>query len=127
MSFPEDPAPRHVLPNRRLTETRKIRTTDGHTIHLSIGFDPADPTRPREVFYAAGFRSGSQLEFQVQDACVLISLLLQHGHRPEDIVKSLAREEQPDGSTAYASIVGLVAAELATVPPTTPEDAPGPT
>jgi hypothetical protein len=113
MTFPGEPAPRHVLPNRRLTETRKIRTSDGHTIHLSIGFDPNEPTRPREVFYSAGFRSGSQLEFQVQDACVLISLLLQHGHSPASIVKSLAREEQPDGSTAYASVIGLIAAELA--------------
>ena len=33
---------------------------------------------------SAGFRTGSQLEFQIQDDCVLLSLLLQHGHRPED-------------------------------------------
>ncbi|KIT16587.1 hypothetical protein [Jannaschia aquimarina] len=109
----DEPDPRYVLPTRRLTETRKVRLTTGQTVHISIGTDPADPDRPREVFYSAGFQSGSQLEFQVQDACVLISLLLQHGHRPTEIVKSLAREERPDGSIAYASVIGLIAAELA--------------
>ena len=108
----DKPDPRHNLPKRRLTETRRIETTDGHTIHLSIGYDPNQDGRPREVFYSAGFKSGSALEFQIQDACVLISILLQHGHRPEEIAKSLARTERPDGSVAYASITGLIADEL---------------
>lgn len=110
--FRDIPEPRHVLPGRRLTETRKIITPDGHTVHLSVGYDPYEDGRPREVFYSAGFKSGSALEFQIQDACVLISLLLQHGHRPGDIIKSLARSEQPDGTMAYASIIGLIAARL---------------
>lgn len=55
---------------------------------------------------------GRSLEFQIQDACVLISILLQHGHRPNDIAKSLARSERPDGAIAYASITGLIADEL---------------
>ena len=108
------PKPRHIMPPRRLTETRKVRTPDGHTIHLSIGYDPNDDGRPREVFYSAGFKSGSQLEFQIQDACVMLSLLLQHGHRPEEIAKSLARVEQPDGTMTYASISGLIVDELVT-------------
>lgn len=110
--FRKIPEPRHVLPGRRLTETRKFTTGDGHTVHLSVGYDPHEDGRPREVFYSAGFKSGSALEFQIQDACVLLSLLLQHGHRPEDIIKSLAQSERPDGKMAYASIIGLIAAEL---------------
>lgn len=74
----------------------KIATEDGHTIHLTVGCDPEEDGRPLEVFYSVGFRSGSQLEFLVQDACVLISLLLQHGLRPEDVEKSLSRTERPD-------------------------------
>ena len=112
MPYKDTPEPRHNLPNRRLTETRKVVTDDGHAIHLSVGYDPTEQNRPREVFYSAGFRSGSQLEFQVQDDCVLISLLLQHGHAPSDIAKSLARQERPDGDMAYASIVGLIIDEL---------------
>ena len=110
--YKNTPDPRHVLPTRRLTETRRVETRDGHTIYLSVGFDPSDPKRPREVFYSAGFKSGSQLEFQIQDDCVLLSLLLQHGLRPEDVAKSLACDEQPDGSIARASIVGLIVDEL---------------
>ena len=113
MAYKDTPDPRHRLPPRRLTETLTITTPDGHTIHLSIGYDPADDTpRPREVFYSAGFKSGSQLEFQIQDTCVLISLLLQHGLRPAEIAKSLARREQPDGSMAYGSITGMIADQL---------------
>ena len=81
---------------------------------VRVGYDPNEHLRPREVFYSGGFRSGSALEFQIQDACVLLSLLLQHGHRPEDIGKSLARTEQPDGSMAYASMIGLIVEELIT-------------
>lgn len=113
------PSPRHRLPQRRLAETRKIITPDGHSIHLTIGFDPAeDARRPREVFYSEGFKSGSQLEFQVQDACVLISMLLQHGLTADQIARSLARRETPDGSWIYASIIGLIVEELREANPT---------
>lgn len=75
-----------------------------------------DPNTPKEVFYDAGFKSGSQLEFQVQDFCILFSLLLQHGMTPGEVAKSLARKEQPDGALKYASISGMIVAEL-TKPP----------
>jgi len=32
----DKPDPRHNLPKRRLTETRRIETPDGHTVHLSV-------------------------------------------------------------------------------------------
>ena len=122
-AYNKSPDPRHDLPSRRLCETRRVATPEGHTIHLTVGFDPDEPDRPREVFYSGGFRSGSQLEFQIQDACVLISLLLQHGLTPDAVLKSLARTEQPglwvEGARApaieivHASHVGLIVAELA--------------
>lgn len=122
-AYMKAPDPRHALPGRRPCETRRVATPEGHTIHLTVGYDPDEPDRPREVFYSGGFRSGSQLEFQVQDACVLISLLLQHGISPADISKSLARtkqpglwiegDEDPEAETVHASHVGLIVAELA--------------
>ncbi|MGB3556184.1 MAG: hypothetical protein WBA25_16270 [Jannaschia sp.] len=122
-AYKKMPDPRHDLPDRRLCETRRVETPEGHTIHLTVGFDPDEPDRPREVFYSGGFRSGSQLEFQVQDACVLISLLLQHGLTPDAVLKSLAKTEQPglwtdgveepEAETVHASHVGLIMAELA--------------
>lgn len=102
------PEPRHALPFRRLVHTHTILTEDGTRIELSVGYDPQDVTRPREVFYAAGFKTGSMLEFQIQDACVLVSLLLQHGHTPERIAKSLSSETAPDGSQRKGSHIGLI-------------------
>ena len=107
---------RKKLSNRRLNETRKVQTDDGHTVYLSVGYDAAEPMVPKEVFYDAGFKTGSQLEFQVQDFCILFSLLLQYGMTPEQVAKSLARKEQPDGSIQYASISGMIVAELAKAP-----------
>ena len=122
-SHKKTPDPRYDLPDRRLCETRRVSTPEGFTIHLTVGYDPEEPDRPREVFYSGGFRSGSQLEFQVQDACVLISLLLQHGLTADAVLKSLAKTEQPglwtegdeepEAETIHASHVGLIVAELA--------------
>ena len=108
---------RDTLPNRRLSETRKVETADGASVYLTIGYDPDAPCQPREVFYSSGFRTGSQLEFQVQDICVLLSLMLQHGFTPAQLVKSLSKQDQPDRSVAFGSLTGLIAHQL-TLPPT---------
>lgn len=107
---------RHAIPNRRISETRKVVTLDGASVYLTIGYDPNEPLRPREVFYSSGLRSGSQLEFQVQDICVLLSLMLQYGFASSQLVKSLAKREKPDRSAEYASVTGLITHQL-TLPP----------
>jgi len=107
---------RHKLPARRLTETRKVEMESGQTVFLSVGYDPAEPSKPVEVFYSSGFKSGAQLEFQVQDFCILFSLLLQFGMSPAEVAKSLSRKEMPDGELEYASISGAIVAELISPP-----------
>lgn len=107
---------RKRLPDRRLTETRKVETDQSQTVFLSVGYDPDQPDEPREVFYSSGFKSGSMLEFQVQDFCVLFSLLLQYGMKPDEVAKSLARKENPDGTLSFASISGLIVNELSKPP-----------
>jgi len=57
--YKDVPEERHVLPDRRLADTIKITTDDGHSIYLSIGTDPADLMRPREVFWWFQIRSPS--------------------------------------------------------------------
>lgn len=126
--------------DRRLGETRKVTYVrpDGNAtkIIVSVGYEAADPTRPVEVFYSEGFRSGSDLEFTVQDACVLISLLLQHGISAERIASSMATRETADADLASgefvapegaasmpASMAGAIAAELM-IPPSWAEDLP---
>ncbi|EEE35330.1 hypothetical protein RKLH11_4006 [Rhodobacteraceae bacterium KLH11] len=99
---------RQPLPDRRLTETRRVETPQGHTAFISVGYHPRSPLKPREVFYCEGFKSGSDLEYHMQDMCVLISLLLQFDMTPSDIARSLSRRKTAMGEVAYASIVGWV-------------------
>lgn len=111
---------RRTPPARRLTETRRVEhvRSDGVVtpILVSVGYAETDPLRPVEVFYAEGFRSGADLEFLTQDACVLVSLLLQHGVPPERIAGSMSLREDPDGRHLPGSLAGTIAAELARPP-----------
>ncbi len=116
----EPTPPRQPPPPRRLTETRRVEhvRSDGNTtpILVSVGYSVDDPLTPIEVFYAEGFRSGADLEFLTQDACVLVSLLLQHGVPPKRIAASMATRETHDGQHVPGSLAGTIAAEL-THPP----------
>lgn len=77
------------------------------TFFLTVGFDPETLT-PCEVFYADGFRSGSDLEFLVIDACIIISVALQNGVPLSALYKSLSRVETPDGQFVEASLLALI-------------------
>ena len=103
-------------PPRRLSETRRVEhvRSDGVAIRIlvSVGYDADDPLRPVEVFYAEGFRSGADLEFLTQDACVLVSLLLQHGVPPARIAAAMSMRDDPNGATSPGSLAGTIAAEL---------------
>lgn len=103
-------------PNRRLTETRKVSVPRGQTVYLSVGYSPDRPDQPIEVFYSAGLKSGSDLEYHMQDMCVLISQLLQRGATPEEIGHSLSLRETENGEIAYASLVGWVLTEIGKPP-----------
>ena len=94
------------------------RTPDGREtpLSVSIGYDPAEPLRPREVFYDAGCRSGADLEFAVQDLCVIVSLLLQHGVDPREIGRSPSVSHGADDAPHHGSLAGMVVAELLAPP-----------
>ena len=114
------PSSRRSPPARRLSETRRVEhvRSDGTTVPIlvSVGYAEDDPLRPVEVFYAEGFRSGADLEFLTQDACVLVSLLLQHGIPPMRIAAAMSLREDPDGRHVPGSLAGTVAAELVRPP-----------
>lgn len=107
---------RHALPARRLSENRHVILRGNHKVFLTIGYDPSEPMRPREIFYSAGFRSGCDLEYQMQDVCIMLSLLLQCGQTPEEVAKSFARVEDHNGNSHYASLIGDLVAEVAKAP-----------
>jgi len=100
---------RKKLPNRRLAITKRAiwqTETSQHKFHVTIGVDP-ETGEVLEVFYADGQRTGSGLQHAIQDACVLVSLLLQNGVSPEEIGKSLSTAPV-FGKDIPATVVGVI-------------------
>ncbi len=88
------------LPNRRENETVDL-LFEGQRYHVTIGFAPDG--RPAEVF-CHGAKVGSGMDRLLDDACVALSLLLQHGAEPQALVHSMGRL---DGG-AVASVIGAL-------------------
>ena len=120
---------RQILPHRRPNETREIEH-DGRRLTVTVGFDL--DARPREVF-ADGVREGTDLAHILADACVVVSLALQHGAEPSALRKSLGVVPDPargEHATRPASVLGaIVAAGIEAGPrgrPSTPHPADAP-
>lgn len=75
--------PRSKLPTRRAASTIWVEHATAvatHRIAVTYGYvETEHPPRIREVF-CADFKAGSDQHALVQDACVLLSVLLQTGH-----------------------------------------------
>jgi hypothetical protein len=71
---------------------------------VTLGFDVAND-RIGEVF-THGAKIGSNMDAILDDACVALSLLLQHGVEPSSLAASMGR--LGDGKTP-ASIIGALA------------------
>ncbi len=96
---------RQRLPNRRLNETVDLRF-EGQHYHVTTGCF-ADG-RPGEVF-CHGAKVGSWMDLLIDDACVALSLLLQHRVEPQALAHSMGRL----GNGAPASIIGALAVLVA--------------
>ncbi len=94
-------ATRTRLPNRRENETADLVFGDAR-YHATVGFTLDGEAR--EVF-CRGAKVGSGMDRLIDDACVTLSLLLQHGVRPRELARSMGRLD--DGSAA--SIIGALA------------------
>ena len=107
-------AERRRLPDRRPNVTVEVDHA-GFRLAVTVGFDLGG--RPLEVF-ASGTRIGTDLGHVIADACVLMSLALQHGCPPGRLVRTLGRVPDPGlGPEAArpASVVGAVAAVAARI------------
>lgn len=94
------------LPDRRPAETREL-CHQGQRFTVTVGFDLTG--RPLEVF--ADGRT-SQLGHAISDACVAVSLALQHGCPPQVLVSAMGRvpdHMQGEDRCAPASFVGCIA------------------
>ena len=97
---------RQRLPNRRANETVAV-THDGHTYAVTLGFDPATG-EVREIF-THGAKVGSAMDGILDDTCILLSILLQHGVEPSSFVGSMGRLGH---GGEPASIIGRLTALL---------------
>ena len=93
-------SPRQRLPNRRENETVDL-VFGGQRFHVTVGFTLDG--RPREVFCHGG-KVGSGMDLILDDACVALSLLLQHDIEPQGLAHSMGRL----GDGAAASIIGAL-------------------
>ncbi len=97
---------RKHLPQRRPNVTRNVQW-DAHSFTVTIGYDP-ETGAVAEVF--ADTPSGGDMAFTLADACVLISIALQHGIAPAELAKSLGRVPVlwAEGETQPASPLGAI-------------------
>lgn len=99
---------RDRLPHRRMQITDAVEW-QGSMWMVSVGFGPDG--RALEAF-AEGNKTGSTLDAVVDDACVMMSLLLQAGYSAQALADHLGREGV-DPMAPAASPLGLVAAACA--------------
>ncbi len=84
---------RQRLPDRRPNATIKIRYS-GYSYHVTVGFE-AEGGKVREVF-VHGSKIGSDMDFLLDDLCVVASLLFQSGIGPIELLPSLGLvDDQP--------------------------------
>ncbi len=99
--------PRKRLPDRRPNQTMDL-VYDGTLYAVTVGFQP-DTGEPREVF-THGARVGSSMDAILDDACILLSILLQHRVEPAALARSMGRLGR--GGQA-ASVIGALTDKLA--------------
>ena len=97
---------RQRRPNRRANETVNV-VHDGHAYTATLGFDPAT-NEVREIF-THGAKVGSAMDGILNDACILLSILLQHGVDPSSFAGSMGKLGH---SGEPASIIGRLAGLL---------------
>lgn len=101
---------RTPLPTRRPNVTTDAVWSD-HLITVTVGFDLVGS--PREVF--ANAPRGGAMQATLADACVLISIALQHDVAPADLCKSLQKvpawvngEKTDAPASPVGAIIGVV-------------------
>jgi hypothetical protein len=90
------------LPSRRLSVTSKlthVTAADGQ-LHVIATFGLDDRHQVRELF-CSSFKDGVDVRALVMDACVCLSLLLQHGYSVRELRDKLA----PAPSSLLATLI----------------------
>lgn len=99
---------RTPLPNARPSITTDVHW-NGHSFPVTIGLTWPD-LQPAEVF--ADVAKGGDIQWAIADACVIVSLALQHGIAPADLAKSLGRVPSWNGEVPASPLGAVVEAIL---------------
>lgn len=102
---------RTPLNHRRQNATRDLYI-NGRRYSLCVGYD--ENGNAREVF-ADGEKFGSAMQAFVSDACIIISIALQHGISRDELARSLGViPAYHDGqeTTQFASPIGAILAAI---------------
>ena len=94
---------RQRLPHRRPNQTAEL-VFDGTRYAVTMGFHPTTG-EAREIF-THGAKVGSSMDGILDDACILLSLLLQHGVEPASLAATMGRLGE---GQQRASIIGALA------------------
>lgn len=100
------------LPNRRPNETLEL-SHRGLTFYVTVGFDPVTGA-PLEVFGSTP-HAGSDFAILLSDACVILSIALQHGIVPSALSKTMQWSPvmgQADKTSEPASVIGAILVAL---------------
>ena len=99
---------RQRLPQRRPNQTVEL-VHGSMSFSVTLGFDPATG-EPREVF-THGVKVGSNMDSILDDACVLLSLVLQHNITASSLAGSMGYYNDNEASSIIGRLVNLLAAE----------------
>lgn len=111
---------RESLPPRRFCETVEVMW-GGRPIQIGIGY--FDDGRPAEVF-VTGVKVGTDVQAEMRDAAIVLSLALQFGCPFETIVRSLTRDENEHAASIIGMVVDRVAEGAARMVAGRPPEAP---
>ena len=100
--------PRRQLPRRRPNTGARV-SAGAVAAHATVGFDPEG--RPAEIFLrpTGGAKSGSEVDFLLDDLAVVVSVALQHGVPAAALARSVSRDRDGTPTTIAGAAVAFLA------------------
>ena len=99
---------RRVLPRRRPNTSARI-AAGAVAAHATVGFEAEG--RPAEIFLrpTGGAKSGSEVDFLLDDLAVIVSVALQHGVPAAALARSVSRGRDGTPTTIAGAAVAFLA------------------
>lgn len=110
-------ANREQLPQRRACETFELRHGGKQSVfRVTLGYYDRDMRKLGEVFIT-GAKSGTEVEANVRDTAILVSLALQHGVPIATMAAAITREGNGTASTIIGCVLDKLTEQAAEIKP----------